>query len=53
VDEAEVEIFFRGAGEIDDPRLLVAVFNDAVVRLVIEEKAAVFHSERLRTVWGS
>jgi hypothetical protein len=48
MDEAEVEIFIRGAREIDDPRFAVAVFDSAVVGLIIEEKAAVFHGESLR-----
>ena len=41
--EVKGEVFFGGGGEIDDPEFTGAVFNDAVVGLVVDEEAAVLH----------
>ena len=43
--EAKGEVFFGSGGEVDDPGLAVAIFDCAVVGLVFEEEAAVFHGK--------
>jgi hypothetical protein len=43
VFNAEGKVFFRSVGKVNDPGFAVAVFDLAVVCLILEMEAAVFH----------
>src|ERR1039458_8277535 len=43
--QSKSQVFFGSAGKIHNPRLAGAIFDSAVVGLILEAKAAVFHRQ--------
>jgi hypothetical protein len=43
--QAEGQVFFGSVGEVHNPRLAHAIFDSAVMGLILKEKAAVFHRQ--------
>jgi hypothetical protein len=46
MDQVEGQILFGRSGKVNDPGFAVAVFDSAIVNLVIEQKAAILHGVR-------
>ena len=43
--QPEGKVFFGSAGEVDNPQLAIAILHRAVVRFILEKKAAIFHGK--------